>query len=156
MRMIQTLERIIGEHPFFQGMAEQHLKFIAGCATNARFPEGQLIFREGDEANQFYFVRAGLIGVELVIPPRGFTTVQTVGEGEMLGWSWLLPPYRWHFTGRALEPTRALAFDGKCLRTRCEADHDLGYEVLKRFTYIVNERLDAMRLQLLDLYGVHA
>jgi CRP/FNR family cyclic AMP-dependent transcriptional regulator len=154
--MIQTIERIIGEHSFFHGMAEQHLKFIAGCANNARFPEGQLIFREGDEANHFYFVREGLIAIELMIPPRGFTTVQTVGEGEMLGWSWLLSPYRWHFTGRALEPTRALTFDGKCLRTKCEEDHDLGYEVLKRFTHIISERLDATRLQLLDLYGAHA
>jgi CRP/FNR family transcriptional regulator, cyclic AMP receptor protein len=154
--MIQTLERIIGEHPFFHGMEEHHLKFIAACAKNVRFEEGQVIFHEGDEANQFYFIREGLIAVELMIPQRGFTTVQTVGDGEVLGWSWLLPPYRWHFGGRALEPTRGLSFDGKCLRTKCEEDHDLGYEILKRFTHIISERLDATRLQLLDLYGANA
>lgn len=154
--MIETLERLIGEHPFFNGMAEQHLRFVAGCAKNIRFDEGQIIFREGDEADQFYFIREGLIAVELVVPPRGFTTLQTLGAGEMLGWSWLLPPYRWQFGARALEQTHALAFDGKCLRNKCEQDHDLGYEILKRFTHVISERLDTTRLQLLDLYGTHA
>lgn len=154
--MIETLEKLIAEHPFFHGMAEQHLRFIAGCAQNVRFVEEQSIFREGDDADHFYFIREGLIAVELMVPSRGFTTVQTLGQGEMLGWSWLLPPYRWQFGARALEPTRALAFDGKCLRSKCEEDHDLGYEVLKRFTHVISERLDATRLQLLDLYGTHA
>jgi CRP-like cAMP-binding protein len=153
--MIETLERLIAEHPFFHRMAEQHLQFVAGCAKNVRFEEGEVIFREGDEANQFYFIREGMIAVELMIPSRGFTTVQTLGEGEMLGWSWLLPPYRWQFGARASKPTRALAFDGKCLRNKCEEDHDLGYEILKRFTHIISERLDATRLQLLDLYGAN-
>jgi CRP/FNR family cyclic AMP-dependent transcriptional regulator len=154
--MIQALDRIVGEHPFFQGLEERHLHLVTGCAKNVRFEEGQVIFHEGDEANQFYFVREGLIAVELMIPQRGFTTVQTVGEGDVLGWSWLLPPYRWHFGARALQPTRALVFDGKCLRTKCEEDHDLGYEIMKRFTHIISERLDATRLQLLDLYGANA
>ena len=91
--------------------------------------------------------------MELMIPQRGFATLQTVSEGEVLGWSWLLPPYRWRFGARTLQPTRALAFDGKCLRGKCEEDHDLGYELLKRFTNVVTERLEATRLQLLDLYG---
>ncbi len=153
--MIETLERLIAEHPFFHGMAEQHLQFVAGCAKNVRFEEGEVIFREGDEANQFYFIREGMIAVELMVPSRGFTTVQTLAEGEMLGWSWLLPPYRWQFGARASKLTRALAFDGKCLRNKCEEDHDLGYEILKRFTHIISERLDATRLQLLDLYGAN-
>jgi CRP/FNR family cyclic AMP-dependent transcriptional regulator len=88
-----------------------------------------------------------------MIPQRGFATLQTVSEGEVLGWSWLLAPYRWRFGARTLQPTRALAFDGKCLRGKCEDDHDLGYELLKRFTNVVTERLEATRLQLLDLYG---
>lgn len=153
--MIETVERLIAEHPFFHGMREQHLQFITGCARNVRFEEGEVIFREGDEANQFYFIREGMIAVELMVPSRGFTTVQTLGEGEMLGWSWLLPPYRWQFGARASKATRALAFDGKCLRNKCEEDHDLGYEILKRFTHIISERLDATRLQLLDLYGAN-
>jgi CRP/FNR family cyclic AMP-dependent transcriptional regulator len=154
--MIQTLEKIIAEHPFFHDLPPHHLQLIAGCAKNIRFEASQVVFHEGDEADQFYFIREGLVAVELMIPQRGFTTVQTIGEGEMLGWSWLLPPYRWHFGARALQPVRALVFDGKCLRTKCEEDHDLGYEILKRFTHIISERLDATRLQLLDLYGAHA
>jgi len=151
--MIQTLEGIVGQHPFFKGMEARHVQLIAGCAKNVRFDEGEIIFREGDPADQFYFIREGLVAVELMIPQRGFTTLQTVGEGEVLGWSWLLAPYRWRFGARTLQPTRALAFDGKCLRGKCEEDHDLGYEMLKRFTNVVTERLEATRLQLLDLYG---
>lgn len=151
--MIQTLEKIIEEHPFFKGLAERHIQFIVGCAKNVRFDRGQVIFREGDPADQFYVVREGLVAVELVVPGRGPTAVQTVSEGEVLGWSWLFVPYRWHFDARALQPTRALAFDAKCLRAKCEEDHDLGYELLKRLTHIVSERLGAARLQLMDLYG---
>jgi CRP/FNR family transcriptional regulator, cyclic AMP receptor protein len=154
--MMETLERIIGEHPFFGGMEQRHIELITGCAKNVRFEKDQGILREGDEANEFYFIREGLVAVELIVPSKGFTTVQTVGEGDVLGWSWLVPPYRWRFDARACQPTRALAFDGKCLRTKCEEDHDLGYELLKRFTHIVTERLDATRLQLLDLYRVTA
>jgi CRP-like cAMP-binding protein len=154
--MIQTLEGIISEHPFFKGLAEQYITLVAGCAKNARFGEGEIIFRESDAADQFYFIREGLVAVELMIPQRGYSTLQTVGEGDVLGWSWLMPPYRWRFGARTLQPTRALAFDGKCLRNKCEEDHDLGYELLKRFTFVVTERLEATRLQLLDLYGAPA
>jgi CRP/FNR family transcriptional regulator, cyclic AMP receptor protein len=154
--MIETLERIIGEHPFFGGMEERHIELVSGCAKNVRFEKGQVILREGDEANEFYFIREGLVDVELIVPCKGFTRVQTVGEGDVLGWSWLVPPYQWRFGARACQPTRALAFDGKCLRTKCEEDHDLGYQLLKRFAHIVTERLDATRLQLLDLYSIKA
>jgi CRP-like cAMP-binding protein len=154
--MIQTLEGIVSQHPFFKGLDERHIQLIVGCAKNVRFNEGEIVFREGDPADQFYFIREGLVAVELMIPNRGFTTLQTVGEGEVLGWSWLLAPYRWRFGARTLQPTRALAFDGKCLRGKCEEDHDLGYELLKRFTNVVTERLEATRLQLLDLYGTPA
>ena len=94
--------------------------------------------------------------MDLLIPHMGITTLQTVGEGDALGWSWLVPPYQWRFGARTLQPTRALAFDGKCLRAKCEEDHDLGYELLKRFLHVVTERLESTRLQLLDLYGTPA
>lgn len=154
--MIQSLGRIIEEHPFFQGLEKRHIEFITGCAKNVRFSEGEVIFREGDPADEFYFVRQGLVAVELMVPQRGFTTVQTVGAGDVLGWSWLLPPYQWRFGARTLEETRALAFDAKCLRAKCESDHDLGYELFKRFSHVITERLEATRLQLMDLYGVGA
>jgi len=151
--MIHSLESVIKEHPFFADMPDRHLEFITGCAKNVQFAEGQIIFHEGDPANEFYFIREGLVAVDLLIPTRGATTIQTVGEGEIVGWSWVSPPYQWHFGGRALQRTRALAFDAKCLRNKCEEDHDLGYEVLSRFVSVISARLDATRLQLLDIYG---
>lgn len=154
--MIHTLDSVIREHSFFRGLDERYIEFITGCARNVRFEAGHYIFREGDPADRFYFVREGLVSIEVMVPQRGPATVQTVGEGDVLGWSWLAPPYRWHFDARALRETRALDFDGKCLRTKCDEDHDLGYEIMKRFTNVVSERLDAARLQLLDLYGTHA
>jgi len=151
--MIHTLELVIKEHPFFEGLSEKHLEFITGCAKNERFEARQVIFREGDPANAFYFIREGLVNVELLIPGRGPTVLQTVAEGEILGWSWVSPPYRWHFGARTQQRTRALVFDAKCLREKCDEDHDLGYEVLKRFVSVISERLDATRLQLMDIYG---
>jgi CRP/FNR family cyclic AMP-dependent transcriptional regulator len=151
--MIHVLEDVIREHPFFHGLVDKHLAIIAGCAKNAHFPEGQVLLKEGDPANEFYFIRKGLVSVEIMVPNRGPTTVQTIGEGEILGWSWVSPPYRWHFNARTLQPTSALAFDGKCLRTKCEEDYQLGFEMLKRFSTVMTARLDATRLQLLDIYG---
>ncbi len=154
--MIQTLEPIIRGHSFFQGFEERHLQLIVGCAKNVRFEQGRVLFREGEEANEFFLLRDGLVSLEVIVPHRGAVTLQTVGPDDVLGWSWLFPPYRWHFQARALHPTRALAFDGKCLRDKCEDDHDLGYELLKRFSRILIERLKATRLQLLDFYGASA
>ena len=153
--MMHSLEPIIREHPFFQGLEDSYIQLIVECAKNMRFDEGKVLFRQGEPADHFYLIREGLVAVELMIPQHGFTTVQTAGGGEVLGWSWLFPPYRWYFDARALEPTRALAFDGKCLRTKCEEDHDLGYEFFKRFARIMTQRLEAKKLQLLDMYGVN-
>lgn len=152
---MQTLEPYLAEHPFLKGLDPHHLKIIVGCASNVRFDAGQYILREGEEANNFYIIRHGIVAVELFAAERGTISIQTIGEGEILGWSWLIPPYRWRFDAKAVELTRAIALDGKCLRNKCEQDHALGYELLKRFVHIITSRLDATRLQLLDVYGVH-
>jgi CRP/FNR family transcriptional regulator, cyclic AMP receptor protein len=152
---METLERILAEHPFSRDLDKRYTELLVGCAANVRFEPGQFLFREGDEANQFYLIRHGVVSVEVLAGPSTPTTITTMGEGEVLGWSWLFPPYRWKFDARAVELTRAIALDGKCLRTKCEADHDLGYELLKRFAYMVEQRLDAMRLQLLNIYESH-
>ena len=154
--MMQTLEPILAEHPFLKGLDVQYLKLLVGCASNVRFNAGQFIFREGEEANEFYMIRQGKVALEILGAERGPITVQTVGEGDVLGWSWLIPPYRWRFNARALELTRAIALDGKCLRTKSEEDRNFGYELLKRFSSIIVERLEATRLQLLDVYRVHS
>lgn len=129
------------------------MKFIAGCATNVRFKAEEFLYREGDEANNFFVLREGKVAIEAFSPKRGAITIQTLTTGDVLGWSWLFPPYHTHFGVRAIEPTRALCLDGKCLRNKCEQDHDLGYELMKRFSEVMIQRLQATRLQLLDMYG---
>ena len=153
---METLEPLLAAHPFLKGLEERYLKLIVGCASNVVFQPGQFISREGEEANQFYFIREGRVVLETYSPIKGPIAIHTQQKGEILGWSWLVPPYRWHFDSRALELTRAIALDGKCLRGKCEEDHDLGYELMKRFALVIAERLEATRFQLLDAYGDHS
>jgi CRP/FNR family transcriptional regulator, cyclic AMP receptor protein len=151
---MQRIDSILAGHPFFQGMSSEHLQLIAGCALMARFNAGERVFSAGETAEHFYLVRHGRVALEIAVPGRGYVPIQTVGESEVLGWSWLFAPYRWHFDARALELTRVFDFDGKCLREKCEQDHDLGYELMKRFAQVMAQRLQATRLQLLDVYGI--
>ena len=150
---METLERLLAEHPFCQGMEKRHLELLTGCASNVRFDAGQSIFRQGDEANHFYLIRHGKVAIEIHAQERGGIILQTVDEGDVVGWSWLVPPHRWTFDARAVELTRVIALNGECLRKKCEEDHDLGYELLKRFTQVMAERLEAARLQLINIHG---
>ncbi len=150
---MENLERILTEHPFLKGLDKKHIELIVGCASNVIFKAGDFIFREGESADSFYFIRHGRVLIETYVPQKGPIMIRSREEGEILGWSWLVPPYRWHFDARAVELTRAIALDGKCLREKCREDHDLGYEIMKRFAKIIAERLEATRLQLMDIYG---
>jgi CRP/FNR family transcriptional regulator, cyclic AMP receptor protein len=153
---MQTLEAVLAEHPFFRGLPPDDLQLIAGCGANVRFQPGEYIFREGDPSSQFYLIRHGKVALEISSPARGPVVIQTLGEGDVLGWSWLVPPYSKQSDARAIELTRATAFDGACIRAKCEADPRLGYELLKRFAQVIGQRLHATRLQLLDVYGSRA
>lgn len=146
---METLRGILVGHPFLSGLEDRHLDLLVGCASNVRFDAGQFILREGEEANQFYLIRHGKVALEVSAPGHGPIIILTLGESEVLGWSWLVPPYRWKFDARAVELTRAIVLDGKCLRTKSEQDHDLGYELLKRFAHIIEKRLAATIMQLL-------
>lgn len=150
---MEGLERIVKEHPFFGGMPDAFCKLVCGCAKNVRFEAGQYLFHEGEPADQFYLLRHGRVALQLTAPGRGAVSFQTVGEGEIVGVSWLIPPYRWTYDAMAIELTRAIAMDATCLRQKCESDHDLGYEMMKRFMPILIQRLQATRLQILDVYG---
>ena len=150
---MQTLEQLIAGAPVFAGLAPAQLQLIAGCAVNARFNAGELLFREGGPAERFFLVRAGAVALEVEAPGRGALVIETLGEGEVVGWSWLFEPYRWQFDARATMPTAVVAFDGACLRGKCDADHELGYQLMRRFAASMIERLQATRLQLLDVYG---
>ena len=153
---MHTLEPILAEHPFLKGLKQEHLELLVGCASNVRFEAGAFVFRQGQEANHFYILRDGKVAVELFAPQKGAVAIDTYGEGDVLGWSWLIPPYHWRFDARAIEPTRAISLDARCMRAKCEADHELGYELMQRFARIIEQRLDATRWQLLDVYGVRS
>jgi len=150
---MQTLEQLIAASPVFAGLAPEHLAVIAGCASNEHFAAGARLFGEGDPADRFFLIRKGALALEVDAPGRGALVIETLHEGEVVGWSWLFEPYRWQFDGRASELTRVVSFDGACLRGKCEADHELGYQLMRRFAASLIERLQATRLQLLDVYG---
>ena len=150
---MENLERILKEHPFFADFNDEHIALLVGCAKNVVFKAGEFLFREGEAANVFYIIRHGKVVVETFVPQKGPISIQTREAGEVLGWSWLVPPYHWHFDARAFELTRTIALDGKCLRDKLEQDHDLGYEIMKRFSLLIAQRLEATRLQLMDIYG---
>jgi CRP/FNR family cyclic AMP-dependent transcriptional regulator len=150
---MEDLKHILVEHPFFKGLNEEYFALIVGCASNMRIDAGKMIHREGEEANHFYLIRSGKVTLQMMTPNKGPIIIETLDEGDILGWSWLVPPYTWHFDAKALELTRMIALDGKCLRNKCENDHHLGYELLKRFADIMMKRLESTRLQLLDIYG---
>ena len=156
MSPAQTIDQLIAEVGAFTGLDRPYLELIAGCGTTQGWKAGDYLFREGDPADSFYVIRRGRVALEVFAPGRGQMIIATLGPGELVGWSWLFPPYRWHFDGRAVEPVRALAFDAACLRGKCDADHTLGYELMQRFASSMLARLQATRLQLLDVYGRQA
>lgn len=150
---MKTIEATLKEMSFFKGMDSKYISALAGCAKNVQFKTGEVIFKEGDLSHWFYVLKSGKVALEINVPPKGAVIIQTISEGDVLSWSWIVPPYKKHFSARALELTRAIAFDGECVRKKCELDHSLGYELFKRFALIIAQRLDATRLQLLDIYG---
>ena len=151
--MPRSLESLLADVPFLEGLDDARLALLAGCAGNIRFSDGDRLFRQGDAADVFYVIRHGSVALETFVPSRGPVLIETIEPGEVLGWSWLFAPYRWHFDGRALGVVRATAFDGACLREKCEDDPRLGYELMQRFAQVLIERLQWTRLRLLDLYG---
>src|SRR5262249_27720368 len=134
-------------------MPAEYRSLIAGCGRNVHFNGGQFIAKTDDPANQFFAIRHGRVSIELHGPGRGPLILQTLEDGEIFGWSWLFPPYRWTFDARAVDDVRAILFDGECLRGKCERDPAMGFDFMKRFAQTFMQRLQAARLQLLDLYG---
>jgi CRP/FNR family cyclic AMP-dependent transcriptional regulator len=149
---VRTLDTLIDESPVFHGLDPAQLELIAGCASNAVFAAEERLFREGDPADVFFLVRHGVVALDRYVPNHGVIREGTVGPGEIVGWSWLIPPYRWDVTGRALEAVRAVRFDGACLRGKCDLDAELGAALLGRFSQVLVARLQAARLRLTEVY----
>ena len=151
----KSLDWIIAEHPFLRGLNPHQIRLLIDCAMFVRFKPDELIFREGDPANRFYLILEGKVSLESHRREQGSLPIETVQEGEVLGWSWLFAPYYWHFDARAVEETQAVFFYGTPLRDECEADHDLGYELVKRMAEVMLKRLNATRQQLLTCSADH-
>lgn len=150
---LTSIRELLAGHPMFAGLPTGDLALIARCGQNVRLPWGAALFEEGGRADTFYVIRRGKIALETHAPGSPTIVISTLGDGDVVGWSWLFPPYRWQFDGRVVEDTSAVALDGACLRERCDADPELGYRLMQRFARLAGERLQATRLQLLDLYG---
>jgi CRP-like cAMP-binding protein len=149
---VQTLEQLIAQAPVFDGLDPALLAVVAGCARNEHAEAGTLLLRQGESAGRFFLIRRGTVALEVQAPGRALV-IETLHASDVVGWSWLFSPYRWQLDGRTTEPCELVAFDGACLRGKCESDHELGYELMRRFATILIERLQATRFQLLDVYG---
>jgi CRP/FNR family transcriptional regulator, cyclic AMP receptor protein len=150
---VQTIEQLLAEAKAFNGMSEKHLALIAGCAQNKVFEDGEYLMREGDAADSFYVLRLGRVALEIFVPERGGVVLETVEDGDLVGWSWLLPPYRVHLDARAVGSVHVVAFDAVCLRGKADQDPELGYELMRRFIPVIVERLQASRVRMLNVYG---
>ncbi|MCX6989700.1 MAG: cyclic nucleotide-binding domain-containing protein [Chlamydiae bacterium] len=153
MNAIKTIADILQEHSFFQGLSPEDLAFIAGCGKNVHFQEGQVIASSGDAANEFYLLRDGQVALSIGAPPRKPFIFQTLGVNEIVGLSWLIPPYQWTASAQAQCATRAIAIDGACLRKKCENDPRLGFKLMKHLVQVMVMRENAVLLHLLDVYG---
>lgn len=154
--MSTTIGELVASHPFMAGLSADDLALVVGCARNTVFQPGDLLCVEGASADTFYLIRRGRVSIDVHAPGRGSIVIETVGPGDVVGWSWLVPPYRWTFDARAQDPVGAIAIDGACLRGKAGTDPALGFALLSRVSTELLARLQATRMRLLDLYGDHS
>jgi CRP/FNR family transcriptional regulator, cyclic AMP receptor protein len=150
---VGTVERLLARAPVFDGLADAHLQLIAGCGSNAHFGDGEYLFREGGDADRFYLIRGGSVALEIFVRGSTPVVIETLHEHEVVGWSWLFEPYRWAWDARAVGEVELAVFDGELLLGKLQSDHELGYQLMRRFAATIVERLQATRLRLLDVYG---
>jgi CRP/FNR family cyclic AMP-dependent transcriptional regulator len=147
-RNVEPVESLIRKHPFLKDLSPHQYRLLADSAMRTQFRAGDVIFQQGDPANRFYLIQHGKVAVEAWLKDRGTITIETLVGGDVLGWSWLFPPYYWQFGACALEDTDAVFIYGTPLREECESDHELGYELIKRASAVMLERLQATRRRL--------
>lgn len=152
---MMTIAQYLPEHPFFAGLAPDVIDLLAGCAVNTHFAAGKSLFRQGESADRFYVIREGRVALGVHAPgmEAHAAVIDTADAGDVVGWAWLVPPYRWAFDARAVEDTRAISLDAVCLRTKCADDPSLGYALMQRVAQSMYERMQEARIRLLDLYG---
>lgn len=144
--MSDAIRTYFDQLPFVAGLTSQQLDTLASFSTAARYNAQQRVFKSHTDAEKFYIIRDGKVGVEIPAVAGEPLRLQTLGNGGVLGWSWLIPPYHWLFDARALVASDIIAVDGVKLREHLEQDHSLGYQLIKRFAVLMAERLNASRL----------
>jgi CRP/FNR family transcriptional regulator, cyclic AMP receptor protein len=147
---METAFDLLAAHPFLAGLSEWQLRRLSSFASRSVFHGGNRVIHEGSRADRFWLIEDGRINLDTHLPGSGDVVVETLGPGAVLGWSWLFPPYRWHFGAVAVETTFTLSLDGPGVRNLCESDHEFGYELTNRFMHVVVNRLQSTRLRLLD------
>ncbi len=151
--MDQSLAKEIADIPLFSDLEPEYIDFIANHANEHRIGRDELLFRQGERAEHFYLVRNGRVTLEVPAIAGPALEVQHAKAGTVLGWSWLIAPYKWTFNARAEEPTTVIEFDGPAILDRCERDAAFGYQILKRFSALMSERLDAARQRMIDQWN---
>lgn len=148
-----SIQDYLSTHKFFSGLDENFLKFLSESATELSIKKNDVLFQQGKRADTFYLLREGQISVQVPALVGPSLEIQQLGDNQLLGWSWLIPPYRWNFMARAEQDSYLLEFDGNAILTRCEEDAEFGYELLKRFATLMSERLDAARQKMMDQWN---
>src|ERR1700683_3580562 len=154
--MIEVNAAALATHPFLHGMSADQLGILAEAACDVRFPVRCRLCEDGGNAARFWLIQSGHVSLDLHVPGEGPVVIETVGMGELLGWSWLFPPYQWAFGAVAATAVEAFEFDAPLVRERCAADHELGYELDRRMTRILAKRLQATRIRLIARSGYSA
>jgi CRP/FNR family cyclic AMP-dependent transcriptional regulator len=147
--MIEVTAAALAAHPFLHGMSQDHLAVLAEAASDVTLPARHRLFEDGDSATRFWLIQSGCISLDLHVPGEGRVRIDTIGMGELLGWSWLFPPYRWAFGAAAASRVEAFEFDARAVRARCASDPALGYEVTRRLAEVVTKRLRSTRIRLI-------
>jgi len=150
---MELISELLEQVPAMRPLEHEHRETLSGCGSNRVFQAGDYLMREGDPADTFYVIRRGSVAIETFVPSEGQVTIETLHDADLLGWSWLVPPYTTTFDARALKETHAIAFDGACLRRKLDSDPALGYMMLRLFAAVIVERLQGTRIRLLDVYG---
>lgn len=147
---MSSIENYLSSHEFFSGLDDNYIKFLAGSAAEKKIKSGDTLFKQGERAERFYLLRSGQISIQVPALMGPTLEIQTLGNDQILGWSWLIAPYRWSFLARAVADSEVLEFDGKAILAHCESDPKFGYELFKRFAALMSERLDAARQKMMD------
>jgi CRP/FNR family transcriptional regulator, cyclic AMP receptor protein len=154
--MIEVTPAALAAHPFLHGMSPEHLAVLGEAASDVTFPARHRLFEDGGSATRFWLIQSGYVALDLHVPGEGRVQIDTIGMGELLGWSWLFPPYKWAFGAAAASRVEAFEFDGRAVRALCAADPALGYEVTQRVAQVLSKRLQSTRVRLITNSGQSA